>query len=116
MNAITPLNRLPTSPSWQTDIIILLSRGVSIVEACQITQVSRATYYRRLEKDASFKRQVERVRAIIEIELFQIVRESHDWRAATWLLEKRYPADYGTVRDRLRYARCSCGAASAIVR
>ncbi len=40
MNAVTPLNRLPTSLSWQTDIIILLSRGVSIVEACQMTQVS----------------------------------------------------------------------------
>ena len=116
MNAITPLNRLSTSLSWQTDIIILLSRGVSIVEACRMTQVSRATYYRRLNKDPTFKHQVEHVRAIVELELFEIVRESRDWRAAAWLLEKRYPAAYGTARDRLRYARCSCGAASAVMR
>ena len=33
---------------WHTDMVILLSRGVSVVEACHTLGVSRATYYRHL--------------------------------------------------------------------
>ena len=100
--------------NWRVDMIILLSRGVSIVEACHTLGISRATYYRHLKADPTFEHQVERARMMVSIELFKIVRDAKDGRAAMWLLEKRYPRDWGTIRDRLRLERCTCGAADRI--
>jgi len=102
--------------NWRVDMIILISRGVSIVEACSILGVSRSTFYRHLQKDQDFEHQVDRARTIVSLELFETVKASNDWRAAAWLLEKRFPMDYGTARDRLRYQSCSCGASAKIMR
>ena len=116
MNMITPRTKAFERLIWATDMVLLLSKGVSISEACSLLGVSRATYYRRYHNDEIFRHQINRARQSVSAELLSVVRRSGEWRAAAWILEKRYPSDYGTVKDRLRLARCSCGAASAIMR
>ncbi|MAA78563.1 MAG: hypothetical protein CL916_04830 [Deltaproteobacteria bacterium] len=125
MNEVKAMNmtllKLPTLHkvevvNWRMDMIILLSRGVSVVEACETLDVPRSTFYRHLNSDPTFKHQVERAKTLVSIELFQIIRDAKEWRAAAWLLEKRFPTEYGTARQRLKYAGCTCGAASKIIR
>ena len=99
---------------WRLDVLILLSRGVSISEACREVGVGRATYYRHYAADPVFARQIDRARAEVRIQMLKIIRESNSWRAAAWFLEKSAPRDWGSVRDRLRLERCTCGAAGRI--
>ena len=99
---------------WRLDMLILLSRGVSISEACREVGVGRATYYRHYAADPVFARQIDRARAEVRIQMLKIIRESNSWRAAAWFLEKSAPRDWGSVRDRLRLERCTCGAAGRI--
>ena len=99
---------------WRLDMLILLSRGVSISEACREVGVGRATYYRHYAADPVFARQIDRARAEVRIQMLKIIRESNNWRAAAWFLEKSAPHDWGSVRDRLRLERCTCGAAGRI--
>ena len=99
---------------WRLDVLILLSRGVSISEACREVGVGRATYYRHYAADPVFARQIDRARAEVQVQMLKIIRESNDWRGAAWFLEKSAPRDWGSVRDRLRLERCTCGAAGRI--
>ncbi len=117
MNAI--MKRVPRLPSfeercWRVDMIILLSRGVSISRACEALNISRATYYRHVDKDPIFEHQVKRARLSIEIDMLKVVMKANDWRASAWYLEKRNPREWGSVKDRLRLERCTCGAGERI--
>jgi len=114
MNMI--MKRKPTlkALNWRVDMIVLLSRGVSISDACKALGISRATYYRHRDADQIFKSQVERARVKIQLDLIRIIRESNNWRAAVWLLETRYPKDWGRLKDRLRLHGCTCGAAGRV--
>lgn len=114
MNAVMPMVPTLEVISWRVDMVILLSRGVSISEACETLGISRAKYYRHVRRDPNFEAQVERARTIVSIDLLRVVRESKDWRAAAWLLEKRYPRDWGSMRTRMKLERCTCGAADYI--
>ena len=114
MNMIMKDMRAFSVACWHTDMVILLSRGVSVVEACHTLGVSRATYYRHLKAYPDFEHQVERAKMMVSIELFRIIKEAKDWRASMWLLEKRYPRDWGPLKHRLRLHGCTCGAADRI--
>ena len=114
MNAIMPMISTQRLIDWRLDVLILLSRGVSISEACREVGVGRATYYRHYAADPVFARQIDRARAEVQIQMLKIIRESNNWRAAAWFLEKSAPRDWGSVRDRLRLERCTCGAAGRI--
>ena len=116
MNMIMKEMRAFSVACWHTDMVILLSRGVSVVEACHTLGVARATYYRHLKAYPDFEHQVERAKMMVSIELFRIIRgaTAENWRAAVWLLEKRYPRSWGPLKDRLRLHGCTCGAAERI--
>ena len=116
MNAIMPTESSFRVMCWRTDMVILLSRGVSISEACRTLGVSRAAYYRHVDKSPSFRMQVERARLSIDAEMTLAVVHAgkEDWRAAAWYLEKRNPRDWGSVKDRLRLAKCTCGASRRV--
>ena len=114
MNAIMPMISTQGLIGWRLDVLILLSRGVSISEACREVGIGRATYYRHYAADPVFARQIDRARVEVQLQMLRVIRESNDWRAAVWFLEKSAPRDWGSVKDRLRLERCSCGAAGRI--
>ena len=114
MNAMTPAVWSSMAMSWRVDIVILLCRGVSIAEACREVGVSRARYYRHVNADPVFEAQVRRARAGIESQLLSVIMQSQNWRASAWFLEKRDPRNWGSIKDRLRLERCTCGASKYI--
>jgi hypothetical protein len=116
VRSVPNLHPRTDAPYWHIDAIVLISRGASIVDVCEVLNMSRSTFYRHLKRNPSFNTQVHRARHLIAIELFEMVRASPDWRASAWMLEKRFPKDYGTARERLRYAGCTCGASAKIMR
>ena len=114
MNAIMPFNLKLQSDSWRVDMVILLCRGVSIAEACRELGISRARYYRHVNADPVFAEQVSRAKSSLNAELTRIIVESKDWRASAWWLEKRAPRDWGSMRNRMKLEKCTCGAADYI--
>ena len=100
--------------SWRIDIVILLCRGVSIAEACREVGISRARYYRHVNADPVFRMQVDHARGGVDVELLNVIRQSQNWRAAAWWLEKRNPRSWGPIRTRLRLEGCTCGAADYV--
>lgn len=87
-----------------------VARAVPVTTACRIEGISRATFYnwRALGEAgewpfADFYVQLQRAQAIAEASLLEHLTDGakDSWRAAAWLLERRYPARYGarqTVR------------------
>jgi transposase len=116
MNMIMPRVPEVRALTWHLDAVILLSQGVSVVELCDVLGISRATYYRHLKADEDFAHQVRRARALVSVDLLRVIQEARDWRAAAWLLERRYPDEWGSVVDKLRIRRCTCGAAKSMRR
>ena len=113
MNAITPKIPMIQGFGWHVDVISCVSQGVSIMSACEAAGVSRATYYRHVNRYPHFKSQIDRARIIAEIEIFRAMKKAagSDWRVYAWLLEKRFPEGWGSMRERLLYHGCTCGAA-----
>ena len=95
---------------WRVEVIGHITTGVSISTACALAKVARATFYRHYNKDDYFRREVDCAKSLAEKSLIKIVIESGDWRAAAWFLSKHAPEDWGSVKDRLRLAGCTCGA------
>ena len=114
MNAIMPKMQISMGFDWHVDVIAYVSRGVSISGACEAAGVSRATYYRHRQKYPHFRKQIDRAQVISDVELVRAVKSSGDWRACAWLLEKRYPRGWGSMKDRLRLHGCTCGAAGRV--
>ena len=112
MNAI--MSR--TKSIWRDHMIDQLYQNVSVSQACKHLGISRASYYRSLKADPIFSERVERARAHASSRLIKRIFDHDDWRASAWLLEKRYPEEWGSVRDQLRIARCTCGASSRLKR
>ena len=112
MNAITSRSKR----IWYDCMIDQLHQGVSVSEACEVLGISRTSYYRSLKADPIFKDRVERARAHAASRLTKKIADHDDWRSAAWLLEKLYPEEWGSVKDKLRMSRCTCGAAKRIKR
>ena len=86
----------------------LLIQGQTIARAALLTGISESTIYRWLVlgkkegAEAIYVELVERVREATEcseFELLQRLRKAGDkpehWRAAAWMLERRFPERYG---------------------
>lgn len=86
-----------------------IAGGVHVLVACQAAGISTPTYYswRKLgEEDRSgplweFREDVKRAEARAELALVAQVRIAgdSDWKAAAWMLEKRYRKRYGETLD-----------------
>ena len=113
MNAIMPKIPIPLGFSWHVDVISYVSQGVSIASACGAAGISRATYYRHIRKYPYFKSQIDRAQILAEVQMLDAMKKAagSNWRVYAWLLEKRFPGGWGSMRERLIYHGCTCGAA-----
>jgi transposase len=79
---------------------------MSIEAACSVSGISRATYYRWLEKsgpDGEWTEEVEAAKDFAEAVQLQRLKENaeakQDWRGNAWILERRYPDRWGAKRE-----------------
>jgi hypothetical protein len=94
------------TPRVTDEIALMLRRGVPVGVACAAVNVSRATYYRWLERDeplyVQFRERVGQAQAKGELALvLDVLRAGRtEWRACAWLLERTKPEQFGRVIDR----------------
>ena len=83
-----------------------ITTGMSIEAACSVSGISRATYYRWLEKsgpDGEWSEEVEAAKDFAEAVQLQRLKENaeakQDWRGNAGILERRYPDRWGAKRE-----------------
>ena len=92
-------NRYKYSEDVAIIICTYLRKGCTIEAACQAANIGRATYYRWMDEIPQFKEFVNATESDVEATLLDTIREFGDWRAAAWILERRYPQRWGVKRE-----------------
>lgn len=80
--------------------------GATVQMACAAAGISDTTYYRWLDGNERAAGAVEAAKttaAVSALESIQRAAVNGDWRAAAWLLERRYPADFGRSHADVRH-------------
>jgi hypothetical protein len=76
-----------------------LRKGCTIEAACQAANIGRSTYYTWLDEIPQFKEFVNATESDVEANLLDQIANYGDWRAAAWILERRYPQRWGQKRE-----------------
>ena len=80
-------------------ILESLSQGHTNLAAIQHGLISESTFYRWKRDDPEFNDQVEQATRLGEAKLLEELKasadEKSDWRAYAWLLERKFPNEYG---------------------
>jgi hypothetical protein len=81
----------------QKKICALLEKGVPIRTCCEATGIGERTYFDWREQHPHFSQACAHARAASQQRLIAIIERQapDDWKAASWLLEKLYPREYG---------------------
>ena len=76
---------------------------MTIEAACLLAGIGRTTYYRWLDEDEKWADECEEAVRFAEAVLLervkQLAMDKMDWRAFAWILEKRFPDDYGKRQE-----------------
>lgn len=82
-------------------ICTALAAGISIRAACAQVNISEQTYYDWKDKYPEFNHAVNSTRPNFELQMLELIKMAAitDWRAAAWILQKRYPDAYGDKRE-----------------
>src|SRR5439155_15226127 len=91
----------------QRKICSLLAQGHTVSAVCGAVGIGERTFYDWLEKRPHFSQVATRAIGQSKIALLDKLRLSDDWRAQAFLLERRWPSEFGNWRDLLP-ARCAC--------
>lgn len=93
------------TPEVQRTLTFALQEGASVEHACDYAGIHKATFYEWLkraeagEEDfADFADAVTRARGhgiVTDLCAISDAVRAHDWHAAAWRLQHRYPAEYG---------------------
>lgn len=78
----------------QRKIERLLAQGHTIATVCQTVAIGERTYYQWCARSRQFAQATTCAIGKSKIALVNKLRRSDDWRAAGWLLERRFPADF----------------------
>ena len=86
------------------ELLANLREGLTIKDACALAGINRCTYYSWLENGSEdWIQKVSEAESYAKAMLVQQVKidgtAKQDWRAAAWLLERRWPEDYGPKRE-----------------
>jgi len=89
-----------TKKAQINDVISSLENGSSITDACIVANIDRGTFYNKLEKDVKFKRKIELARIKYKESHVENIENASNksWPASAWLLERKYPAEFGQRR------------------
>jgi transposase len=94
------------TPKQRETLLDNLRTGMSIEAACSQSGVSQTTYYRWLDEsgdDGEWTAEVKAALDFSEAVLLETVKMQGeaklDWRAAAWILERRFPHRWGQRRE-----------------
>lgn len=77
--------------------------GMSIQAACAQSGISRRTYYVWLEDDEEWTEEVEHAKRFAEPIWLENIKscaaERGDWKAFAWMLERRWPQEWGPKQE-----------------
>lgn len=80
-----------------------LRAGISIKAAYTQAAVSRTTYYRWIDEDEQWAEEVEAAirysEAVMLAKLDRCIDDKMDWRGWAWRLQKRFPSEYGDLKQ-----------------
>ena len=91
---------LLTAP-LQKQICDLLAQGHTIVTVCDAVGLGERTYFEWCERHPHFAQATTRAIGRSKIVLVEKIRASDDWRAQAFLLERRWPDEYGRTEPRV---------------
>jgi transposase len=84
-------------------ILMNLRQGMTRDIACTQAGIARQTLHRWCDEDAELSADVEAAidvsKAVLLNEIKTLGEARQDWRAAAWLLERRWPHEFGAKRD-----------------
>ena len=102
------------TPALQGKIVELLELGIPPQKVCDRVNIAYSTYREWVKRGngenpknrsgnkqfADFSAQVNRATAIAEMNLLQSINNAtvNDWRAAAWILERRFPENWSNNR------------------
>lgn len=96
------------TPEVHAEIVKLTRAGLSAYDSARATGIGKRTFMSWMERGRDddgevyvrFYEDVEKARSFAKAGLVsRIVRASDgDWKAAAWLLERKFPAEYGRVQ------------------
>jgi transposase len=89
------------SPELQKEICEHLAHGYTVTTVCEIVGISERSYYTWCSKKEHFSQATTRAIGESKKFLHDKLRLSDDWRSAAFLLERRWPNEYGKVERQL---------------
>jgi transposase-like protein len=88
----------------QRKICGLLAQGHTVSAVCGSVGIGERTFYDWLEKHPHFSQAATRAIGQSKMALLDKLRLSDDWRAQAFLLERRWPSEFGKVEARAIHA------------
>jgi hypothetical protein len=85
----------------QRTICRLLAQGHTVSAVCGVAKISESSFYQWKRDNSQFSEAVTRAIGQSKIALLNKVRQSDDWRAQAFLLERRWPAEFGKTDARI---------------
>jgi transposase len=89
------------SPELQKEICEHLAHGYTVTTVCEIVGISERSYYAWCSEKKHFSQATTRAIGESTKFLHHKLRLSDDWRSAAFLLERRWPNEYGKVEHQL---------------
>ena len=77
-----------------------IAKGLPMIQSAIACNISKATFYRWREEKPEFEEMVTQAVAVSEARLLNKISDSEDWRAAAWVMERRFP-DRWTKKDKV---------------
>jgi hypothetical protein len=85
----------------QRKICGLLAQGHTVSAVCGAVGIGERTFYEWREKHPHFSQAASRAIGQSKIALADKLRQSDDWRAQAFLLERRWPTEFGKTEARV---------------
>jgi len=91
------MKRYEREPSLIRQIASYIEGGASTSDAARACGVGRTTIYRWIAEDEDIHDEIERATSVAQQRLVRSIYEASntDWRAAAWLLARRWPDEFG---------------------
>ena len=86
------------TPQVRAALIKALKAGATKRLACQYAGISETMFYRWLGEDEDFQMEVEQASSRCAVDALEKIvgaANAGTWQAAAWMLERRWPHDYG---------------------
>jgi transposase len=97
------IGRPRKSDKVREEVLSNLREAMSIKSAYTLAGISERTYYRWIDEDEEWAKEVEMAKrfseAVMVSRLKGLADEKGDWRGYAWLLERRFPGEWTAKRE-----------------